>query len=217
MNPSFLCWALSSLCSIPLYAQTYSGAAWQGKPQNLPGRLQCEWYDLGGPGVAYKDADDANNGSGKLNPDDGSYYNTFRMQEGVDISYTKERDIDNNPYNVVAPSMNQFYVGWTEPGEWLKYTVLIEKAGTYSVSLMYTANRDGIISLDLDGEDVSGELLVRSTYSFTEPVPWRQWHHWNKAINLASVSLPQGKHVLTLHTVANGNMNYDYLEFRQGE
>jgi hypothetical protein len=55
--------------------------------------------------------------------------------------------------------------------------------------------------------------LVRSTFSFKETVPWRQWHHWNKAENLATITLPEGKHILTLRTVENGNMNYDYLEF----
>ena len=37
-------------------------------------------------------------GSGKLNPNDGTFLNTFRMNEGVDISYTKTNNIDNIPY-----------------------------------------------------------------------------------------------------------------------
>jgi hypothetical protein len=194
-------------------SQTTPGNPWQGSPQTLPGKIECEFYDEGGPGVAYSDSDPVNNGSGKLNPDDGTYYNTFRMHEAVDISYTKSDEIDNNPYNVVDPMMDQLYVGWTEPGEWIRYTVNIQKAGKYRLSLMYTANRDGVISLSLDGKDVSGELLVRSTYSFQETVSWRQWHHWNKAENLATFSLPAGIHVLTLHTVEKGNMNYDFLDF----
>jgi hypothetical protein len=45
--------------------------------------------------------------------------NQFRMEEGVDISYTKfHAQIDSSPYNVVQPPENQLYVGWTEPGEW---------------------------------------------------------------------------------------------------
>jgi hypothetical protein len=194
-------------------AQTYKGHAWHDSVQTIPGKIQCEFYDEGGEGVAYHDSDAVNNGSGKLNPDDGSYLHTFRMNEGVDISYTKTNATDDNPYNAVDPLMNQLYVGWTWPGEWIKYTVDIKKAGTYRVGLMYTANADGKISLSLDGKDISGRLLVRSTYSFKDTVAWRQWHHWNKAEALATVTLPEGKHVLTLHTVENGNMNYDYLEF----
>ncbi len=209
-------WLLIPLLIIchPLFAQSYSGTAWKDSVQTIPGRIECEFYDRGGQGIAYSDQDAANNGSGSLNPDDGSYLNTFRMTEGVDISYTKERDIDNNPFNVVEPLMGQLYVGWTEPGEWINYTVQIQKSGTYALSLMYTANRDGSISLDLDGKDVTGELLIRSTYNFKEPVAWRQWHHWNKAEKLVTITLPQGRHILTLHTVAQGNMNYDYLDFK---
>jgi hypothetical protein len=117
-------------------AQPYNGTAWRDSAQIILGKIQCELYDKGGSGIAYYDTDAVNNGSGKLNPNDGSFLNTFRMQEGVDISYTKERGIDNNEFNVVEPLMDQLYVGWTEPGEWIKYCVDIQKAGTYEVALI---------------------------------------------------------------------------------
>jgi Carbohydrate binding module (family 6) len=202
-----------TMCTTNAFGQQYKGHAWHDSVQTVPGKIQCEYYDEGGQGVAYNDSDAVNNGSGKLNPNDGSYLNTFRMDEGVDISYTKTNGTDNNAYNIVEPLMQQLYVGWTKPGEWINYTIEIKKAGTYQVGLMYTANADGVISLSIDGRDVSGNLLVRSTYSFKEPVAWKQWHHWNKADSLATVTLPEGKHVLTLHTVEHGSMNYDYLEF----
>ncbi len=80
---------------------------------------------------------------------------------------------------------------------------------------MYTANGDGIISLDLDGKDISGSLKVSSTHDDRDTVAWRQWHHWNKADSLTKITLKKGVHVLTLHIVGNGNMNFDYLEFEQ--
>lgn len=55
--------------------------------------------------------------------------NQFRMDEGVDISYTKFHDqIDNSPYDLVQPPENQLYVGWTEPGEWFNVTVQVAHA-----------------------------------------------------------------------------------------
>jgi hypothetical protein len=104
--------------------QPYHDAVYSGSPQKIPGRVQCAYYDLGGAGVAYHDADAVNYGSGHLNPPNGTYLNEFRMDEGVDISYTKFHDeIDNSPYNKVLPPENQLYVGGTEPGEWFNMTV----------------------------------------------------------------------------------------------
>jgi hypothetical protein len=193
---------------------TNAGKPWQGKPQQIPGKVECEFYNTGGEGIAYHDADSVNNGSGKLNPANGTYLNEFRMHEGVDISYTKAHDIDNNPYSKVPPQMDQLYVGWTVPGEWINYTVKVGRTGDYIVGLMYTANGDGGISLGLDGKDISGSVKVPSTHNDRDTIKWRQWHHWNRIDSLTKVKLNKGVHVLTLHVVANGNMNFDYLEFK---
>lgn len=197
------------------YQTTYTGKPWRNKIQQIPGRLECEYYDEGGEGIAYHDSDSINNGSGKLNPANGSYLNEFRMKEGVDISYTKTGYIDNNNYNKVPRDLDKFYVGWTVPGEWIKYTVKVNQSGTYNVGLMYTANGDGAISLDLDSKELTGPLKITSTHDDRDTVKWRQWHHWNKTDNLTTLKLEKGIHVLTIHIVANGNMNLDYLEFKK--
>jgi hypothetical protein len=189
-----------------------AGKAWQGKMQQLPGRLECEYYDEGGEGVAYHDTDRINNGSGKLNPANGAFLNEFRMKEGVDISYTKTGNIDNNPYNKVPRDLNKFYVGWTQPGEWINYTVKVNKTGTYPIGVLYTANGNGAISLDLDGKDATGPMKITSTHDDRDTVQWRQWHHWNASDSIGSIVLKKGVHVLTLHIVANGNMNLDHLD-----
>jgi hypothetical protein len=189
------------------------GKPWQGKMQQLPGRLECEYYDEGGEGVAYHDSDSVNNGSGKLNPANGTFLNEFRMHEGVDISYTKTGNIDNNPYNKVPRDLNKFYVGWTQPGEWINYTVKVNKAGIYPIGVLYTSNGDGAISLDIDGKEATGPMKIASTHDSRDTVAWRQWHHWNTTDSIGSITFNKGVHVLTLHIVANGNMNLDYLNF----
>ena len=184
-----------------------------GSTQQIPGKIQCELYNPGGEGASYHDSDPVNNGSGKLNPADGSYLNEYRMDQAVDISYTKEKDIDNTIYNKVKPEMNQLYVGWTAPGEWIKYNVSVNETSTYTVSLMYTANGDGAIGIDIDGkETLTGK--VPTTFDAMDTVAWRQWHHWNK-VDLGDVKLTKGNHTLTLRTIEHGNMNYDFLEFRK--
>jgi hypothetical protein len=193
----------------------YQDARHAGGPQKIPGRVQCAYYDLGGEGIAYHDSDAVNNGSGKLNPADGTYLNEFRMHEGVDTSYTKFHGaIDNNPYDLVQPPENQLYVGWTEPGEWFNLTVEVEHAGVYSIDLLYTSNRGGIISLDRNGKPLVPAINIISTRNDQDPVAWRQWHHWNVMTNVAEVKLSKGVSVLTLHIVTEGNMNLAYLDFK---
>jgi hypothetical protein len=193
----------------------YQDARHQGGAQEIPGRVECSLYDRGGEGVAYHDVDAKNNGSGSLNPADGTYLNQFRMDEGVDISYTKFHDqIDDSPYNVIQPTENQLYVGWTEPGEWFNITVEVARAGAYSGDLLYTSNRGGTISLDVNGKRSAGPLVIASTYNASDPVAWRQWHHWNILPALVKLHLPRGKSVLTIHILTEGNMNLAYFDFK---
>lgn len=193
--------------------KTYKGKPWNSQLQTIPGKIQCEWYDLGGEGIAYHDTDNINSGSGGLNPANGSFLNEFRMKEAVDISYTKSKAIDDSPYNIVEPAMDQFYTGWTEPGEWVNYSVEVTETGKYVIGLMYTASGDGSIELWLDGRPFSAELNVPSTRNEKETIDWRQWHHWNKIDNLATLPIKKGRHLLTIRILTNGNMNYDYLSF----
>lgn len=210
---------IAACCATVSAAKHYSGkpfhdSVYQGGAQKIPGRVQCAYYDLGGEGVAYHDADSQNHGSGSLNPRDGSYLNQFRMDEGVDISYTKFRNqIDNNPYEAVHPQEGELYVGWTEPGEWFNMTVKVERSGVYTINLLYTSNRGGAISLDLDERSLTRPLDIPSTYNSADPIEWRQWHHWNDLRNLAKFKLGKGTHLLTLHVLAGGNMNLAYIDF----
>jgi hypothetical protein len=198
----------------------YQDSQYQGGAQKIPGKVLCAYYDLGGEGVAYHDTDAENHGSGELNKDDGSYLNEFRMHEGVDTSYTKfERTphIDDSPYNKVEPPPNLLYVGWTEAGEWFNITVDVAKAGEYAGDLLYTSNRGGALLLDVNGEPATGPLRIISTFDDTDPLEWRQYHHWNVARSFVRLQLAKGKSVLTVHILAEGHMNLAALDFRKAE
>jgi hypothetical protein len=191
----------------------YKDDRWAGGPQAIPGKVFCAYYDFGGEGVAYHDTTEKNQGSGILNPLNGTYLNEFRKDESVDTSYTKPGGIDDSRFNRVQPEIGMLYVGWTAPGEWVSYTVEVKKAGVYTVSVLYTSNMGGAISLCVDGKDAAGPVKIETTYDDEDDVAWRQWHHWNRAEGAAELRLDAGPHVLTLHTVENGQMNYAYLEF----
>ena len=215
---------LSTTASSQSFLSQYKGlpchdTRHQGSPQKIPGRVLCAYYDLGGEGVAYHDADPQNHGSGELNPADGTYLNEFRIHEGVDTSYTKfERkptQIDDNPFDRIVPPRDLPYVGWTEPGEWFNITVDVTHAGTYAADFLYTSNHGATISVDVNGKDATRPLQVQTTYDPADPVAWRQWHHWNLASNFFKIRLSKGTNVLTVHILTGGAMNLAYFDFKQ--
>jgi len=191
----------------------YHDMFYKNGAQVIPGKIQCEYYDFGGEGIAFHDIDSINSGSGNLNKADGTYLNEFRINEAVDISYTKFQDpsVDNNPYNFVEPEKDQLYVGWTNPKEWTKYTINVETDGTYQLGLMFTSNQNGTISFSINDVDVTGPILIPSTYVTEDTVAWRQWHHWNYLDSIARVELKKGIQTITIHTLEVGQMNYDFI------
>jgi Carbohydrate binding module (family 6) len=192
----------------------YADTQYRKGRQSIPGKLQCEYFDFGGEGIAFHDSDTSNRGSGALNKG-MDYLSTFRKNESVDISFTKfHNGADNSSFNLVQPEEKQLYVGWTEPGEWIKYSVDVKTSGTYVVGIMYTANDNGQISLSSNDEDISGLLNIPSTFDAADSVGWRQWHHWNYIKSIGEVQLKSGFQVITMTTVTKGQMNYDYLDFR---
>jgi hypothetical protein len=216
-------WAVAGVATGADFLSSYKGTPYEdsryhGGAQKIPGKVYCAYYDRGGEGVAYHDSDAKNNGSGALNPANGTYLNEFRMGEGVDTSYTKVKldpQIDDNPYEKVQPPANLLYVGWTEPGEWFNVTVDVAESGDYAADLLYTSNRGGTISLDVNGEPATGPRTIESTFNAADPVAWRQWHHWNIAPRFAKLHLPAGKSVITVHILTQGNMNLAVFDFKR--
>jgi hypothetical protein len=133
----------------------------------------------------------------ELNPADGTYLNEFRIHEGLDTSYAKFNrkpdPIDDNPFDKIVPPADLPYVGWTEPGAWFNITVDVTHSGTYAPDFLYTSNRGGTISVDVNGKDVTGPLQITTTNDPADPLAWRQWHHWNLASQLFKVRLSKGE------------------------
>ncbi len=200
-------------CNSTTVSGQYDGKAFQ-KSQIIPGRVRCEYYDLGGEGITYHDKDSSNSGSGNLNKGTDSL-SIFRINEAVDISFTKFHDqIDNSPYSIVQPEENHLYLGWTEPGEWTKYTVEVKSSGVYQLSIMYTAYDDGQIGLAIDDSEELVKINIPSTYNAADTIKWRQWHHWNFLVEAGEITLEKGTHILALHTLIKGHMNYDFIDFK---
>jgi hypothetical protein len=194
--------------------------AYRGKPfedtkyragaQVIPGRIECAYYDLGGEGVAYHDTDPANNGNGVLNqqknhqrPHATPYHWNFRTNEGVDLSYTKDFADFNHGKNLASPATNQFYIGWTENGEWCNYTVNVKKAGTYRITALY-GNDANTFKFSINNQPACACKFPMATGSM---------HIWNKA-EVGTITFPEaGVQLLTLHY--NKGNNFAWFEFEE--
>ena len=108
-------------------------------PHAIPGVVEAEYFDLGGPGVGYFDLDAANKGGG------------IRLDEGVDIESTND---DGGGY----------HVGWVVRREWLAYTVHVAQAGRYTVEARVAApTAGGSFQLEFDGVDKTGPVPFAAT------------------------------------------------------
>lgn len=103
--------------------------AYQGKAADVPGKVEAEFYDEGGSGVAYKDTDTKNEGDAK-----------FRTDEYVDI----------------VKAGNGMAVGYTTTAEWLQYTINVTKAGDYYIGAnMSCGTSDPACTISIDGKKVA--------------------------------------------------------------
>jgi hypothetical protein len=200
----------------------YKDAEHKSGAQVIPGTIQCALYDLGGEGVAYHDSDAVNNGS-KLNhtsfmagakdgvggvekkhcipgtPDSICF---FREKEGVDISYTKDFADFTSKGNIVDPPKNQLYIGWTENGEWVNYTVKVKQAGKYRIVALY-GNESNTIHFDIDGKAAAECKL---------PVATGSYHRWDKAEIGEIEFTKKGTHLLTFHYGKGNNFaTFDFI------
>jgi len=152
-----------------------------GAPHSIPGIVQAEDFDDGGEGVAYHDLDATNNG--------GQYRNT-----GVDIETTLDPG-------------GGYDVGWVLAGEWLKYTVNVNAAGRYALSVRVASlGSGGTFHVEFGGVDKTGPVVIPDTGG---------WQNWQSLL-VTNVLLDAGRQAMRLVMDTNGLSglvgNFDYLQ-----
>jgi beta-glucanase (GH16 family) len=150
-----------------------------GNPFLVPGLLQAEDFDIGGEGVASHDTEILNQGG------------EYRTGEGVDIEACS--DVGGG-YNV----------GWTMPGEWIEYTLVVPQAGDYLLDLRVAARDPGkTLRVLFNGMDRTGEVALPHTGG---------WQNWDTVT--VNVALEAGVQTMRLVPVT-GDFNLNFMEFRR--
>ncbi|MCT2562185.1 cellulase family glycosylhydrolase [Chryseobacterium herbae] len=157
------------------------------KNHQVPGRIFASEYDLGRMGSAYLDHDFVN--LWVSDPKKRSEWNSGQQMrnDGVDI------------YLCHDAITNQYYVGKTEAGEWLQYTVTVKSDKNYTLSIRYAGSNDTDIKL----EDASGKQLA--TVSLPSTGGEENW----KTVSVKNVPLKKGTNKIRLRFEGSGsNLNY---------
>ena len=106
----------------------------------IPGTIESVYFDTGGEGIAYHDADEGNQGPG------------IRQDEDVDTEYN---DGGGN-------------VGWINTGEWLEYSVEVSSTDDYDAEIRVASpNSTGRMILLFNGVDKTGSIIIPNTGAWT--------------------------------------------------
>ncbi|MDD5688243.1 MAG: carbohydrate-binding protein [Elusimicrobia bacterium] len=161
----------------------------KGVPFQIPCKLEVEDFDNGGQDISYYDTSKGN-----------STYRDIPTGE-PENAYRKKTDVDVEPSNDASGGND---VGWVMAGEWLKYTINVMTAGTYTLEVRVACGGNGgNFHIEFDDIDKTGQMTVPNTGGF------QNWQTLKKT----GVSLSAGKHIMklvmdTTGTEATGNFDY---------
>ncbi|HHU27228.1 MAG TPA: carbohydrate-binding protein [Bacteroidales bacterium] len=146
--------------------------------------LMAADFDFGGPGNAFYDTD-ASDSSGQ----NGNYRKSHGDENSTGV------DIEGWGNNV----------GWTNPGEWLLYTIEVQDAGDYLVEAQVAVPGSGSFHLELDNVNFTGTIGVPNTGG------WGAFIWLSTPRDKLTVNLTKGRHKIKYYF--EGGHNFRALRF----
>jgi len=144
-------------------------------------------YDLGINGKAYFDKDTAD----------------YHVSTGVNTAGNKGRVYRNDGVDISKTLKDSYYVSHIETGEWLQYTIDIERAGVYTIALNVAAkDANGRLSIAINGKQLEPIVNVPNTGDYAT----------FKTVQLKNIKLNAGKQKLKVFANAGG-FNFNYIRF----
>ena len=168
--------------------------------RRIPGIIQAEEYDIAPAGV-----------DGVTFHYGGPTRNAHLRTTGDGIALARfgagHVNLKGEPENP-----DQIYVGWTQTGQWMKYSVHVQQTGTYRLGGHFAAGgKDAILSVTFTPEIKTGPMAIPTTAGYQPGV--EVYHVWETLDDLADIRLPAGDYVMTIKVENAGGMNIDYLSF----
>jgi hypothetical protein len=180
----------------------YTGKPLTGRPQVIPGVIQAEAYD-----VTEGDAKGATvGGPGALHKTD--------LRPGADSLGLARYGSGHVSITGKAEASDQVYVGWTDSGEWLSYTVRVTEPGTYDFGGKFAAGGKGSkISVTFTPGLGTGPVEIPTTAGYQPAV--EVYHVWETLDKLTQITLPAGIYVMRVTIEKAAGLNMDYFTFKK--
>lgn len=174
-----------------MFRQTTDTSTLPFKNHQAPGRIFASEYDLGRMGSAYLDKDYIN--LWVSDPAKRSEWNSGNQMrnDGVDI------------YPCHDQVTNQYYVGKTETGEWMQYTIQSASDKNYMAEIRYASPNNAKIRI----EDSTGNKLA--SVSLPSTGGNEKW----KSFAVKSIHLKKGENKIRIVFETSG-LNLNYIELK---
>ena len=150
--------------------------AYGGVRWAIPGTIEAENFDNGGQNVAYYDLSASN------------YGNYYRTSDYVDI----QPSVENSPN-----------IGWILAGEWMKYSISVSAAGTYTIAARIACSQYWkSFRIEMDGITIA-----------TVKVPYTGGTQSWQTVNIPNINLTMGDKVMRIYASTGGSYNINYIKF----
>ncbi len=147
-------------------------------------------YNFGRNNYAYFDADTGN----------------YRVSIDEDIDWNKGNKYRNDGVDIQECTdtlTNGYNVGWTNEGEWMKYTIYSDSIAAYTLNIRYASGNGGaILNLLQNGVSLIAPLELPSNNG------WQAW----ETIKVTDVILPAGD-IELVYKFSKGGANFNYYSF----
>jgi hypothetical protein len=178
----------------------YAGKPATGAPLAIPGTIRAIDYDASPTGA--NEITFSYRGTPKKTP-----YRTSADSIGIAGFGKGHVSTTGTPE---APE--QAYVGWTQPDEWLKYTVHVAETGTYVIGAKVSAGSKGAtLTFSFTPDLTTGEIEIPTTAGFQPGV--EVYHVWEKLDKLKEIALPAGDYVMTVKIGKVAGLNLESFTF----
>lgn len=204
--------AAVSLVALPRLALAqvpadYTGTPFMGTPWPIPGRIDFENYDDGGQGVGWSVDDHTGNfGVGGCG---GNLYRTDMPHPQICVTNAVEGDVYSAGANMGMPypldGSESMYIGYTHGVDWVKLTVDVKQAGTYTLSSTWASEGGGADGIKMQismNDQLVADVSLEGTGGY---------HNWVDFTDFATVELQAGVQVLQF-AAKSQHLNYDYLQ-----